>query len=471
MNAGHPAGGSPVGSQVGYWKFDEGYGTTANDSGPNHYNGTLSGAGLTWTNDGKFGKAVNYDNTGNYSIAVGDQSGLDMGTNSFTLSSWVYLNDTAAEVVIEKRGTSLLGYLWALNYPSAGNVSIFLNDVASPQKSYTFGSANLGINAWQQLVTVVDRVNNQAKLYINGKFIQTVSIATTTGSIDSDGSFRIGYDLGGATFNGKIDEVKVYSSALTEEEIKLDYNQGKSLVMGSAGTESDGKTPSQSASRAYCVPGDTSTCSPPIAEWKFDEMTGTTANDMSGNNRTATLTNGPTWEAKGKVGSAVNFDGTNDYVSMNRFTYGTTGLTFNAWVKTTSGDSAKSYSGNAAQNVIGDTTSGVGVGFGLTGGKIQFCNYTSAWECITGLTDANDGNWHNIVATFATDGSVVLYLDGKIDNTGTITVYGSEGIDAIGRGYSSDYFTGQIDDVKIYNYARTPAQVAWDYNRGKPVGW
>ena len=29
----------------------------------------------------------------------------------------------------------------------------------------------------------------------------------------------------------------------------------------------------------------------------------------------------------------------------------------------------------------------------------------------------------------------------------------------------------QIDEARYYNYARTPAQIAWDYNRGKPVGW
>jgi hypothetical protein len=31
--------------------------------------------------------------------------------------------------------------------------------------------------------------------------------------------------------------------------------------------------------------------------------------------------------------------------------------------------------------------------------------------------------------------------------------------------------SGQIDDVRVYNYPRTPAQVAWDYNRGRPQGW
>ena len=34
---------------------------------------------------------------------------------------------------------------------------------------------------------------------------------------------------------------------------------------------------------------------------------------------------------------------------------------------------------------------------------------------------------------------------------------------------TSYWYSGAIDNVKIYNYARSPAQIAWDYNRGAPV--
>lgn len=49
--------------------------------------------------------------------------------------------------------------------------------------------------------------------------------------------------------------------------------------------------------------------------YKFDETNGTTAADSSGNGKTATLVNGPTWVA-GKKANAVNLDGSNDYVSL-----------------------------------------------------------------------------------------------------------------------------------------------------------
>src|SRR3990167_9554249 len=58
-----------------------------------------------------------------------------------------------------------------------------------------------------------------------------------------------------------------------------------------------------------------------VGYWAFDEGSGTTAGDSSGNGNNGTLVNGPTWTT-GKVGSgALDFDGTNDYVagSSNSF--------------------------------------------------------------------------------------------------------------------------------------------------------
>src|SRR3989344_3227356 len=52
-----------------------------------------------------------------------------------------------------------------------------------------------------------------------------------------------------------------------------------------------------------------------VGHWTFDEGSGTTAQDSSGNNNTGILTNGPTWTT-GKIGQALNFDGVDDYVDV-----------------------------------------------------------------------------------------------------------------------------------------------------------
>ncbi|MCK4824584.1 LamG domain-containing protein, partial [bacterium] len=69
MNAGHPAPGSPIGSAIGHWKFDEGYGVTANNSGisGSALNGTLTNMASPatstsgWTDEGKMGKGLVFD--------------------------------------------------------------------------------------------------------------------------------------------------------------------------------------------------------------------------------------------------------------------------------------------------------------------------------------------------------------------------------------------------------------------------
>jgi hypothetical protein len=101
------------------------------------------------------------------------------------------------------------------------------------------------------------------------------------------------------------------------------------------------------------VPGDTTTCSPPIAYWNFDDNTGTTAKNIVGNGLIGTLTSGPTWEV-GKFGSGIklNTSTINQHVlvaaaapinDLSAFTYST-------WVylsTITSGDTLFSKNGSS----------------------------------------------------------------------------------------------------------------------------
>ena len=71
-----------------------------------------------------------------------------------------------------------------------------------------------------------------------------------------------------------------------------------------------------------------------VAHYKFDEGSGTVANDSSGNSNNATLSNGTAWTA-GTVGiGALTFDGVDDYAENNTiFGAVPTALTLSAWVK------------------------------------------------------------------------------------------------------------------------------------------
>ena len=74
-----------------------------------------------------------------------------------------------------------------------------------------------------------------------------------------------------------------------------------------------------------------------VAYWKFDEGSGTTAADSSGNGNTGTLINGPLWTA-GRVGNALFFDGIDDNVTVLDSTslHLSSSFTLSAWVNPTS---------------------------------------------------------------------------------------------------------------------------------------
>ena len=101
-------------------------------------------------------------------------------------------------------------------------------------------------------------------------------------------------------------------------------------------------------------------------------------------------------------------------------------------------------------------------------------NDGTAFSKAIGGTDINDTNWHHVVGTWEVGGSpytLSLTFDGvQVTDTDAIaTPAAFSGVGQIGCSNGTLCFPGLIDHVKIYNYARTPAQIAWDYNRGKPI--
>ena len=80
-----------------------------------------------------------------------------------------------------------------------------------------------------------------------------------------------------------------------------------------------------------------------VGLWSFngDDISGTTAYDRSSGGNNGTLTSGPT-AVKGKVGQALSFDGTDDYVSIPDLSLAaSTGVTLSAWVNPSVVDSTQ----------------------------------------------------------------------------------------------------------------------------------
>ena len=92
-----------------------------------------------------------------------------------------------------------------------------------------------------------------------------------------------------------------------------------------------------------------------IGWWTFNEGAGTTVADSSGNGHNGAINGNPVWAA-GKLGGALQFDGTGDYVMCDVLTLDTAvtgGMTVCGWLNKTAGGDRKICSNRQAANAAG----------------------------------------------------------------------------------------------------------------------
>ncbi len=498
MNGGHPIVGTPIGGPVGHWSLDDGNGTTAQDKSPNNNDLTLSTA--SWTNDGKLNKAWN--GTGALWLSRADDADFDFIAGAdFSLSAWVRSdsasNPAAAEYIISKE-TSSAGY--ALWFTTGGEIVCGIDDDASsfPEDSAGDTASNTDYYdaTWHHVICVRNTVSGRLELYIDGKLFDADTSLSATGDLSNADSLTVG-DRNATNdtddFNGDIDEVKIYRAALSSTDVLTEYSQGKIGVLGAVSTASDGTTASFASARDYCVPGDTSTCDAPVGEWKLDENTSTSALDTSGNVVTGTFNGNATW-GRGKFGSAVNLpDGTTDFISLGDNLDMADGDAFSIslWFYPTA-DTAQS---DLVSKKL--STSASDIGYQITWFHTTFggntCLYASDGSgagsdqyetCTADNTTTTLNTWYHLAVVYdntSTAGSGI-YLNGvNVEHTPYEACTNCAALSEIGtlsnantlrigaNSGSSTSFQGRIDNVKIYRYARTPAQIAWEFNQGKPV--
>lgn len=206
-----------------------------------------------------------------------------------------------------------------------------------------------------------------------------------------------------------------------------------------------------------------------VGWWRMDETSGSTASDASGYNGAGSCTGSPTWVA-GKCGSALSLSGSGQYVTVTDTTnseYDIQGdITLAAWIKTTSAA--------VPQVVLSKDNTGTSRSYNLqtTSGQPKFFLSTSgstACGTATGGTPKNDGLWHYIMGV-RSGTAMTIYVDGVSAGTGTCTgnLFVSNINVLIGAtSGGGNAFTGQIDDVRIYNRALSASEIQAAYNAMK----
>jgi hypothetical protein len=393
-------------------------------------------------------------------------------------------------------------------------------------------AANLPLNTWSHVAATYD--GSTLRMYVNG-----VQVATnpTAGNLRvGTGPLRIGGNSGsGEYFSGLIDEVRVYSKALTAAQVTTDMNtpigqqgppdtqaptapgalaatggQGGAQLTWTASTDNVGVagytvhrsttagfTPSganqvgSTASTSFADSGvaagtyhyrvvafdassNTSASSnevsavvtvPPadpglVAAYGMNAGTGTAVADASGKGNTGTAT-AATWAA-GKYGQALSFNGTSAWVTVpdaNTLDL-TNGMTVEAWVRPSSVSGwrtvlMKEFGADLSYAIMGSGGSG----------PAAFI-HTSSGANAPAAANLPLNVWSHVAATY--DGSTLrMYVNGVQVATnptaGNLRV-GTGPLRIGGNSGSGEYFSGLIDEVRVYSKALTAAQVTTDMN-------
>ena len=205
------------------YKFD---GNALDSKGSNH--GTVNGATLTTDRFGKPNSAYNFNGNGNY-ISI---PGASLAPNQYTYSAWV----NASELPVSGEARTIL----SIGNAGGDQFIMLLNNSFTNGPGWNYGSligysvaeipfavsyTSVVANNWVHFVVV--RNSSVRKIYINGQ-LSVSNTATANPYYSTPILGAIGARFNGTpiqTFKGKIDDVKIYSGTLSDEEVLLLYNE------------------------------------------------------------------------------------------------------------------------------------------------------------------------------------------------------------------------------------------------------
>jgi len=522
---------------VGYWRFNEGSGTTANDSSGTGNHGTVYGASWTSSVDGS--TALSFVGPSDR-VEVPNAASLNP-SNALTLEAWIRLDGRGTtQTIIDKAYTSHTSPYYQYLLLADNRIRELRFDIALNGVRWvvTSSGANLLPGTWFHVAGVYD--GSSMKVYVNGvlKGSQNVGAATIN---SYNTALYIGKhrNLDYEKFTGVIDEVRIHRRALAPGEFNLiasvptppalvanfaasDGENGQSTLTWTNPSDSDlaqvvvlRKTGSYPTSHtdgttvydnASPTPGGTvsttdtgltngttyyyaafsrdtgnlwndtvqagsnadtatpSLASGPVGYWRFNEGSGTTANDSSGTGNHGTVY-GASWTSSVDGSTALSFVGPSDRVevpnaaSLNP----SNALTLEAWIRldgrgTTQTIIDKAYTSHTSpyyQYLL------------LADNRIRELRFDIAlngvrWVVTSSGANLLPGTWFHVAGVY--DGSSMkVYVNGVLkgsQNVGAATINSYNTALYIGKHRNLDYekFTGVIDEVRIHNRVLLPSE-------------
>ena len=338
------------------------------------------------------------------------------------------------------------------------------------------GVTPIQLNTWYHAAATYDHLTGTWRLFLNGGLERQVTLSSlfvpefTSIQDLGIGSALTSNGTAAGFFAGQIDEVRVWSTAHSMSQIRDTSNQEVTSATGL------------------------------VARWGLNEGTGISVTDAVGATNSVTFGGTPTWSngypfnptAVTPGDYALDFTGTNSYVDVgNAAALNLSRFTLEAWIKKGAGGSTTNTGsgGVLAYPIIAKGRAEVEtpaadinyfMGIDATGHLVadfeEAANGTTPGlnHPVVGLVPIPNDEWHHVAATY--DGTTMaVYVDGVLDRSlaisqppntagtppvGIGTAMNSRGL----RGndanvFTGGYFDGAIDEVRIWDSARTQAEI------------
>ena len=377
-----------------------------------------------------------------------------------TITTWIKINnlDSAGRIFADDKNNQNGDYALSYKDPGSGLLRFYIRGLSPVSLDST---TVLQENQWYFIVATFDADNMKKKLYIydnNDSLVESVSqnvsgtLSQSEGAASIGGERDDGSEASSSTFDGYIDELKIFNKDLNITQIQTIYNN-----------ERDEKN-YDGASRTcpYCGPFI------PIANYQMDECSwnGITSEvkDSSANGYNGTA-NGATTESNTTAGGVLchvgKFDGSS-YVDMGDIlSPDSDDWSISVWVK---------WDGSSGERIIYNKEN-------LYEAKIQNGKFYYAWQPHwnwDGGVSLNANEWTHFVVTYDHNeqkiykNGVLAYSRTQTGNIGSNT--SKLLIAARGNTSPHNYFSGDIDELKIYKYALSDSSISDIYdneNSGK----
>jgi hypothetical protein len=421
-------------------------------------------------------------------------TGAAVNTVALTLEAWVRTGSGGAVVSLLPEGSDPAGGRPQLYVNAAGQVCVgltlqspyTLQEVcgydANDTKAWT--AADQATPAWHHVAAVIDptapagtvpcdSAGTQVVVYVDGAVVYDRGLCATwpqslagrwrvgSAPIPTDVIAATGEVEGPApdTYTGDVDEVAVYTGALTAAEVKKHHDLGRGTVTGDY------------AATVKAIPS-------LHLYWQLDGVPGAgaarTVADASTHSRAGTHTSHPDLPAAGAAtpGTAVGLSGLSD-ISTGAGRTTPTAFSTEVWFRSSGGTGPLASFGPTRTGSA--TVPDLAVSL-TAGGHLAF-GVRTPQRTVVSARDHRDGAWHLVTATMGSGGRMRLYVDGVLvqEDTSatapsTLTGFwrwgGGGDHSAFATRPGAPFFTGLLDEASVYDRELTPEDVAVHWAAG-----